>query len=356
MSELEHQASPVIIDGRAIRDGEVYVIAELSANHCGSLNRALETVAAAQAAGADAIKLQTYRPESITIDCDEPRFRVGAGTLWSGRTLIELYREAMTPWDWHGRLFAEAARLGISIFSSPFDVEAVRFLDGLGAPAFKIASFEIVDHALIAAAAGTGKPLVISTGMATYDEIEEAVTVARASGADVVLLRCNSSYPAEPDQMDLLTIPHMQASWNCPVGLSDHTLSATSAVAAVALGAVALEKHITLRRADGGPDAAFSLEPNEFAALVEQVREAAAARGGVRYGPSPGEAGSIGFRRSLFVVEDVEEGEILTAEIVRSIRPAGGLAPKHLPRVIGRRTTRRIARGTPLDWSMVVVT
>lgn len=344
----------VTIEGRIIGDGRVFVIAELSANHGGSIAKAKETIHAAADAGADAVKLQTYRPESITLESDQPIFRVGDGNLWSGRTLFDLYREAMTPWEWHAELFAEARSRGLSIFSSPFDFDAVDFLEELDAPAFKIASFEILDHGLIAKAASTGKPLIMSTGMATADEIDDAVGVARAHGAGgLVLLHCNSTYPAEPGQMDLATIADMRARWLCPVGLSDHTLSHSSSIAAVALGAAVLEKHITMRRSDGGPDGAFSLEPNEFAALVESVRETEQAIGRVRYGPSPSEVGSLAFRRSLFVVADIEAGESFSSDNVRSIRPAGGLHPKFVEAVRGRRATTSVERGTPLDWSMV---
>jgi N-acetylneuraminate synthase len=344
----------VTIDGRVIGDGGVFVIAELSANHGGSLAKAKETIHAAADAGVDAIKLQTYRPASITIDSDQPAFRVGDGNLWSGRTLFDLYREAMTPWEWHPELFAEARDRGLSVFSSPFDFDAVDFLEELDAPAFKIASFEILDHALIARAAATDKPLIISTGMATAEEIDEAVGVARSHGTGgLVLLHCNSTYPAEPAQMDLATIADMRARWSCPVGLSDHTLSHSSSIAAVALGAVVLEKHITLRRSDGGPDGAFSLEPHEFAALVESVRETEQAIGSVRYGPSQSEVGSLAFRRSLFVVADVKEGDTFSDENVRSIRPSGGLHPKFVDQVRGRRAVVDVACGTPLDWAMV---
>ena len=344
----------VSIDGRVIGGGRVFVIAELSANHGGSIERAKETIHAAADAGADAIKLQTYRPESITLESDAPIFRVGDGNLWSGRTLFDLYREAMTPWEWHAELFDEARRLGLCIFSSPFDFAAVDFLQDLDAPAYKIASFEILDHGLIAKAAATGKPLVISTGMATAEEIDEAVKVARSNGAGgVVLLHCNSTYPADAAQMDLATIADMRTRWSCPVGLSDHTLSPTSSIAAVALGAAALEKHITMRRSDGGPDGAFSLEPHEFAALVESVRETEAAVGAVRYGPSASEVGSLAFRRSLFVVADVASGDRFSPDNTRSIRPAGGLPPKFADAVWGRRAAKAVSRGTPLDWSMV---
>jgi N-acetylneuraminate synthase len=274
--------------------------------------------------------------------------------LWDGRTLYDLYAEAATPWEWHAPLKEEAGRLGVDFFSSPFDATAVAFLDRLDVPVVKIASFEIVDHALIACAAATGRPLIISTGMATDDEIDEAVRVARASGdGGVALLRCNSAYPAPPSEMDLRTITDMAARWDVPVGLSDHTLSPTAAVVATALGSCILEKHFTLTRDEPGPDSAFSLEPAEFRALVAAVREAEAARGQIRYGPSPRERASLAFRRSLYAVADIAEGDRFTADNVRAIRPGGGLAPKHLEGVLGRRATARVERGTPLTWELV---
>lgn len=351
---MNEDSMSVNIDGWNVGTDPVFIIAELSANHGGSLPKALETIQAAAEVGVNAVKLQTYRPESITLDSDAPIFRVGEGTLWSGRRLFDLYREAMTPWEWHAELFEEARRLGLCIFSSPFDTDAIELLESLDAPAYKIASFELLDHGLIAAAASTGKPLIMSTGMASCEEIDEAVSVARNHGAaGVVLLHCNSTYPADPAQMDLATIPDMVKQWSCPVGLSDHTLSATSAVAAVALGASVVEKHITLRRSDGGPDSAFSLEPEEFGSLVSAIREAEQALGAVRYGPSESERNSLAFRRSLFVVEDIAEGERFTNFNVRSIRPSGGLEPKHVSSVLGLRATAPIACGTPLEWSLV---
>jgi pseudaminic acid synthase len=342
------------IGGRTIGTGHpTYVIAEVSANHNQDIEQAFAIVRAAAEAGADAVKLQTYRPDTITIDVDRPEFVVG-GTIWEGRKLYDLYAEAMTPWEWHAPLMAEAASLGLHCFSSPFDLTAVEFLVSLDVPAIKIASFELVDHALIAAAAATGKPLIMSTGMAQKDEIAEALAVARAHGAGgVALLRCNSTYPAPADEMDLATIGDLRASFDVPVGLSDHTLEDTTSVVAVALGACVLEKHITLRRSDGGPDSAFSLEPHEFARLVQTVRTVETSIGQVRYGPAPKERASLAFRRSLYVVADVEAGDVLTTENVRSIRPANGMAPKELPSVLGRRAKQRIERGTPLSWDLL---
>ncbi len=346
---------PLSIAGRAVGPGEpCYVIAELSGNHRQELACALELVAAAADAGADAIKLQLYTPDSLTIDSDMPSFRIEGGTLWDGRTLYDLYREAMTPWAWYSELAAAASSSGLACFASAFDEESVRFLVERDAPALKIASFELVDVELIAAAAATGRPVLLSTGMASYAEIDAAVSAARAAGdGGIGLFRCSSAYPASPAEMDLRTLPHMAAAFSVPVGLSDHTLDSTAAVVAVTLGACMIEKHLTLRRADGGPDAAFSLEPDEFAAMVGAVRDAEAALGSVRYGPSESERSSVMFRRSLFVVDDVEPGERFTAANVRSIRPGDGLAPRHLPAVLAGRAACRIPRGTPLSWDLV---
>lgn len=345
----------VVIGDREVGPGRpVYVIAELSANHNQSLDRALDLVRAAAAAGADAVKLQTYTPESMTLDSDMDHFLVPEGTLWAGRRLYHLYAEAMTPWEWHAPLQQEAEASGLDFLSAPFDATAVQFLDALGVVALKVASFELLDLELIKVCARTGRPLVLSTGMATQQEIDDAVSAATASGAtQIVLLRCNSSYPAMPEEMDLRTIPDMVARWGRPVGLSDHTLDDNAALAAVALGASLIEKHLTLDRADGGPDSAFSLSPSEFARLVRSIRETEATLGAVRYGPSAREAHSLAFRRSLFVVKDVAEGERFTVENVRSIRPGHGLAPKHLDEVLGRRARQPIPRGTPMSWHLV---
>jgi N-acetylneuraminate synthase len=343
----------IVIAGRPVGPGHpTYVIAELSANHGGRLERAEDLVRAAAEAGADAAKVQTYTPDSMTLDSQEAPFRVAEGLLWTGRTLYELYEEAQTPWEWYPRLRDVAQEVGIDLFSSPFDRAAVAFLDGLDVPVLKIASFELVDLDLIGSAAATGRPLIMSTGMATVEEIDEAVATATQAGASgIVLLRCNSAYPAPASEMDLRTIPDMVLRWGVPVGLSDHTIGSAAAVAAVALGAVALEKHLTISRDEPTADAAFSLEPHEFQAMVNDVREAEAALGGVRYGPSERERDSARYRRSLFIVADVAEGEELTQENVRSIRPGDGLAPRHLPAVLGRRAGRPLARGTPLAWT-----
>nr|WP_211114402.1 pseudaminic acid synthase [Azospirillum rugosum] len=327
------------------------MIAELSGNHNGELARALALVDAAKAAGADAVKLQTYTADTITIDHDGPGFRLEGG-LWQGRTLHDLYREAHTPWDWHEPLFAHARSIGLSIFSSPFDDTAVELLERLDAPAFKIASFELNDSALIRRAARSGKPLIVSTGLATLGEVAEAVEAA--GDVPLVLLHCVSGYPTPPEDCNLRTIPHLADAFGVAVGLSDHTHGVAVPVAAAALGAVVIEKHFTLSRAEGGVDSAFSLEPAEFKAMADSVRTAWAALGRVHYGVEPSEAGGRDYRRSLYVVADVPAGASLTAENVRSIRPGFGMEPKHLPAVLGRRAARDLKRGAPLRWDMLL--
>ncbi len=335
-------------------EGGVAVIAELSGNHNGDLGRALALVDAAAEAGADAIKLQTYTADAMTLDSDRPEFRIGEGTAWSGRRLHELYREAATPWAWHEPLFARAHQAGLAALSTPFDLESLAFLETLDPPAHKVASFELVDLELIAAVAATGRPMVLSTGMASIEEIDQAVTTARDHGAeDLVLLRCNSAYPAPAGEMDLRTLPDMKRRWGVRVGLSDHSLGSAPAVVAVTLGAEVVEKHLTLRRADGGPDAGFSLEPHELTDQVAALREAAASLGAVRYGPSPAERPSLAFRRSLFVVADIAEGETITRDNVRAIRPSHGLPPSEMGAVLGRRATTAIETGTPLSWELM---
>lgn len=339
------------IAGRAVGAGQpCFVIAEISANHRGSLEGALELISAAKNCGADAVKLQTYTADTITLDSDHGCFLIGEGTIWSGRRLHDLYREAHTPWEWHPRLFEAAKEAGLICFSSPFDETAVDFLESLGCPAYKIASFELVDIPLIRKAAATGKPLVISTGMASLEEVAEAVKAAEEGGASgTALLKCTSAYPAPPGEMNLRAIPLLAESFGLPVGLSDHTLGSTAAVAAVALGACLIEKHLTLRRSDGGADAAFSLEPGEFKSMVQSVRTAEAALGDGCFGPSASDAASMRFRRSLFVMEDIEKGSVLTHRNVRSIRPADGLHPRYLPDVLGRTAARPLKRGQPLS-------
>ena len=336
------------IAGRSIGPSHSpYVIAELSGNHNGDIGRALALIDAAKAAGADAVKLQTYTADTITLDHDGPGFTIEGG-LWDGRRLHELYREASTPWEWHEKLFAHARSAGITCFSSPFDPTAIAFLEKLNAPAYKIASFEIVDTPLIRLAAKTGKPLIISTGMASPDEISDALNAAKES-AGAVLLHCISAYPAPAEDANLARIPALAAKYGCVIGLSDHTLGIEVSIAAVALGACVIEKHITLQRADGGPDAAFSLEPDELAALVKGVRTAHAALGRADYGRAASEEGNVAFRRSLYAVKDIAAGETITEENVRSIRPGYGLAPKHLPEILGRKAKRGIPRGTPIS-------
>lgn len=345
----------VHIGERVLGSGQpVYVIAEISANHHQSYDKALALIEAAAAAGADAVKLQTYTPESMTLNSDAPQFYIGHGTSWEGRSLFDLYQEAMTPWEWQSDLKMTAEGLGMHCFSTPFDQVAIDFLVGLRVPAMKVASFEIVDLELVENIAKTNLPVLMSTGMASIQEIDAAVATVRSSGSgEMVLFRCNSAYPASSSEMDLVTIPHMVMTWGVPVGLSDHTLGVTAAVTAVALGACAIEKHLTLSRDDRGPDSAFSLEPPEFATLVRSVHEAEETLGRIRYGPSSSEIPSLAFRRSLFAVATVAEGERFTSENVRSIRPSGGLPPEVLPIVLGRRAAKEVEWGTPLTWDMI---
>lgn len=344
------------IAGRRIGPDEpMYVIAELSANHLQDLDLAKEMVRAAAAAGADAVKLQTYTPDTITMDSSAPPFLIQEDSLWAGRRLYELYQDAYTPWEWHPQLASLAAEVGVHLFSSPFDLTAVDFLEQQDVPAYKVASFEIIDLELIRAVARTGKPLILSTGMASLAEIDEAVRTARSAGAtELALLRCNSGYPAPVAEMDLRTIPHMAAAFGVPVGLSDHTRGIEAAVVARTLGAVILEKHFVLDRASGALDAEFSLEPREFAAMVTSVRAAEQMLGDVRYGPTAAEVPSVRHRRSLFVTEDVAAGERLSRENLRSIRPGDGLHPRHLDDVLGTPVTRDVPRGTPLTWDLLL--
>ncbi len=343
------------IGGRRIGSGfPVYIIAELSANHNQDFDQAVKIIHAAREAGADAIKLQTYTADTITIDSDREYFRIGGGTLWDGRTLYGLYGEAHTPWDWQPKLKQVADDLKIDLFSSPFDKTAVDFLENMNVPAYKLASCELVDIPLVKYIARTGKPLIISTGMATLEEIDEALAAARDAGAvSVALLKCTSAYPAPPAEMNLRTIPELAARYNIPIGLSDHSAGISVPVAAVALGACIIEKHITLSRDQKGPDSAFSLEPKEFKSMVEAVRVTEQALGSVHFGSSAHEESSRVFRRSLFVVQDVESGEDFTEKNIRSIRPGHGLHTRHLQEVLGRRAARSIRRGTPLTWDLV---
>jgi pseudaminic acid synthase len=340
------------IDRKLIGTGEpCYIIAEMSANHGQSFDKAIDVVHAAHESGADAIKLQTYTADTLTIESHRPEFMIGKGTLWEGRSLYDLYGEAYTPWEWQPKLKAVAEELGMHCFSSPFDDSAVDFLEHMNVPAHKIASFELVDTDLLRKVAATGKPVIMSTGMATLAEIDEAVRTLRETGCtQLALLKCTSAYPAIPEDMNLRTIPHLAAAFDVPVGLSDHTLGIAVPVAAVALGACIIEKHLTLRRSDGGPDAAFSLEPAEFSAMVDAVRVAEKALGRVNYDVTEKEAASRVFRRSLFVVEDVKAGKPFTTKNVRSIRPGNGLCPCFLNQVLSARAAMDLPRGTPLEF------
>lgn len=344
----------ITIAGREIGpDRPPYVIAEMSANHNGSIERAFAILDAAKAAGADAVKLQTYRADTITIDHDGPEFVLKDG-LWAGRKLYELYEDAAMPWDWHKPLFDHARKIGITVFSSPFDETAIDLLHALDAPAFKVASLEMADLPLITRMAATGKPLVMSTGASELSEIADAVNAARAGGCkEIMLLQCTSGYPTPPKDSNLKTIANLGETFDCVVGLSDHTMGTAVPVAAVALGACAIEKHFTLRRADGGVDSAFSLEPDELARLTADCRTAWEALGHVHYGVVGSEKSIRGLRRSLYVVKDIAAGETLTEANIRSIRPGLGLAPKFLPEVLGRHANRALKRGTALDWSMI---
>jgi N-acetylneuraminate synthase len=342
------------IGTRRIGPGEPpYVIAEMSANHGQDFQQAVQIVEAAAAAGADAVKLQTYTPDTLTLDCDRPLFRI-AGTLWNGRTLYDLYREAQTPWPWQPRLQAVARDLGLDFFSTPFDPTAVEFLESMQVPAYKIASFELMDLPLLRCVAATGKPIFLSTGMASWGEIDEAVQTIRAAGnRQLALLKCTSAYPARPADMNLRTIPRLAADFGVPVGLSDHSLEPAVPVAAVALGACIIEKHLTLSRRLPGPDREFSLEPAEFRQMVQSVQAAYESLGVVQVAPAREEEASRRLRRSLFVVCDMRAGERFTAENVRSLRPAAGLPPRYFDRVIGQTARIDLPRGTPLQWEHV---
>ncbi len=344
----------MIINDRAISlEHPPYVIAEISANHNGKIENAFELIRQAKRAGASAVKLQTYRPDTITIDCDNEDFQIHGG-LWDGRTLFDLYKEAHMPWEWHAPLFSYAKELGITIFSSPFDFSAVDLLEELGAPAYKIASFEAIDIPLIQYVARTGKPMIISTGMANEFEISEAVHAAKQSGCkQLALLHCVSGYPAPAAEYNLHTIPDMIERFGCVTGLSDHTLHNATAIAAVALGATIIEKHFTLDRNAGGPDDSFSLEPPDLKRLCGDTYTAWSALGAVDYDRQPAEQDNLKFRRSLYFIKDMLAGEQITAECIKSIRPGFGLAPKAYPTVLGRRTKIQVRRGTPVDWKLL---
>lgn len=341
----------MLINNQQVGKGcKPYIIAEMSGNHNGDINRAIELIRAAKEAGADAVKLQTYTADTITIDHDSEEFMVRGG-LWDGCKLYDLYKKAHTPWQWHQRLFDEAKKIGISIFSSPFDETAVDFLESLNVPAYKIASFELIDLPLIRKVASTGKPLIMSTGNANLSEIEDAVNTARESGAkNIVLLHCTSGYPTPASEANISTIPLMRDLFNLEVGLSDHTLDIGVSVAAVALGASVIEKHFTLSRADGGPDCAFSLEKQELKALVDNCQMAFDAIGKPNLNSTPSELKTKCHRRSIYVVENIREGEIFTKEHIRSIRPGHGIAPKYLNQVLGKKAKQSIQRGTALSF------
>lgn len=343
----------------------VFVIAEMSANHCQDYEKAEAIVYAAKEAGADAIKLQTYTPDTMTINCDKPEFKIQGGTPWDNETLYNLYKRAFMPWEWQPKLKKVADDIGIELFSTPYDKTAVDFLEKMGVVRYKLASFELVDLPLIQYVASTKKPLIMSVGMAMLGEIKEAVNVARENGTtSITLLKCVSSYPTDPKDMNLVSIPHLKmqfvySRWFSPilrisVGLSDHTLSNAVVVASVALGASVVEKHLTLSRKDKSPDSSFSLEPEEFKKMVEGIRIVERALGEKKIGISGGEKNSLVFRRSLFVVEDMKRGDKFTESNVRSIRPGDGLPPKHFIEVIGKRASRDIERGTPLEWNCIV--
>lgn len=337
------------------RDYPPFVIAEMSGNHNGSLDRALSLVQAAAHSGAHALKLQTYTADTMTIDCGRPEFTISnQHSPWHGRRLYELYQQAHTPWEWHGPIFERAASLGMLAFSSPFDASAVDFLESLDVPAYKIASFEVVDLPLIRRVATTGKPVIISTGMATVAEIDDAVRAARSAGcSDLVLLKCTSTYPASPEDSHVRTVEHLARQFDCPVGLSDHTPGVGAAVAAVALGASVVEKHFTLKRSDGGVDSSFSLEPTELAALVEETLSAWRSLGRVHYGPTNEEQPSLAHRRSLYVTEDLAVGDVLSPTNLRAIRPGFGLAVKYIDVLLGKKVGRDVPRGTPMSWDLL---
>jgi N-acetylneuraminate synthase len=344
------------ISGRAIgRNHSPFVIAEMSGNHNQSLERALEIVEAAARTGAHALKIQTYTPDTMTLDLDEREFHISdPKSLWEGTSLYKLYGEAYTPWEWHKPIFDRARELGVIPFSTPFDDTAVDFLESLDVPCYKIASFENTDLPLIRRVAATGKPLIISTGMASIAELDDTVRAAREAGCkDLILLKCTSTYPATAENTNILTIPHLRELFGCEVGLSDHTMGVGVSVASVALGATVIEKHFTLKRADGGVDSTFSMEPAEMAQLVVESERAWQALGGVSYGPTEAEKKSTQFRRSLYIVQDLKAGDVLTRENVRAIRPGMGLPTKYLEQVLGKVVKQDVRRGTAMGWNLL---
>lgn len=344
------------IEGRLIGTNQKpFIIAEMSGNHNQSLDKALQIVEEAAKAGVDALKLQTYTADTMTLDINEGEFFIdNPNSLWKGQSLYNLYKEAYTPWEWHEPIFKRCRELGLIPFSSPFDETAVDFLEELGVPCYKIASFENTDIPLIEKAASTGKPLIISTGMATVAELDETVRAARKAGCDdIILLKCTSTYPASPENSNLLTLPHMRELFKCEVGLSDHTLGIGVGVASVVLGATVIEKHFTTSRAEGGTDAAFSMEPDEMRALVMETEKAWKSLGEISYGPTNAEQASLKDRRTLYVVKDIRAGEALTKENIRAIRPGYGLPPKHFKSVLGKKAKVDIKKGTPLSWELL---
>jgi N-acetylneuraminate synthase len=347
--------APLRIGDRPVgRDAPPFIIAEMSGNHNQSLDRALEIVAAAASAGAHAIKLQTYTADTITLDVRKSEFIItDEASLWKGRNLHDLYKQAHTPWEWHAPIMERARKLGLICFSSPFDETAVDFLESLDVPAYKIASFENNHLPLIRRVSQTGKPIIMSTGLATLADLDEAVRTARDAGCrQLILLKCTSTYPASPENTNILTIPHLRELFSCEVGLSDHTLGIGVAVAAVALGASVVEKHFTLQRADGGVDSAFSLEPAELRLLVSESERAWTSLGQVTYGPTKAEEKSLVFRRSLYIAEDLSAGDVLTPKNLRVVRPGKGLHPRFYEQLIGKRVRLNVAKGTPVDWSL----
>jgi len=351
---MNKASSSIKIKDRDIGENQPpYIIAELSANHNGSLDRALQTISMAKSMGADAVKFQTYTPDTLTIDSQKEDFKIKGG-LWDGFTLYELYKLAFTPFEWHQEMFDYARSVDITCFSTPFDESAVDLLEDLNAPAYKVASFEIIDIPLIKYIASTKKPMIISTGMANKKEIQEAVDVARENGgSEIILLHCISGYPTPVEQSNLLTIPDMRDFFGLPVGLSDHTLGTEVSIAAIALGATVIEKHFTLDASDKGPDSEFSLEPDQLNRLCVECKSAWEALGSAGYEKKPAEKDNIKFRRSIYVVEDIDSGGILTKENIRRIRPGFGLPPKYFDELIGKKVKSRIEKGTPLDWDMI---
>lgn len=346
----------ISLGGRKVGAGhQPFIVAEMSGNHNQSLDRALAIVDAAAKAGAHALKIQTYTAETMTLNLKEREFSIrDEKSLWKNRSLYDLYNEAHTPWDWHKAIFDRCAERGMIGFSTPFDATAVDFLESLGVAFYKIASFEVTDLPLIRKVAATKKPMVISTGMATVSELEDAVSAARSAGCeDLILLKCTSTYPASPENTNISTIPHLRELFHVQVGLSDHTMGVGVAVASVALGAVLIEKHFTLSRADGGVDSAFSLEPEELKSLVVETERAWKSMGRVSYGPTEKEKASLQFRRSLYVSKDMKAGDIFTEENIKAVRPGFGLAPKHLDDVLGRKVSADVKMGTPLNWDLI---